>query len=741
MPFLDEDGVTRLTEDYLDIFAPKEELGEGDGTNAGPIYELSAKGHAEQFSTSGKNLLKPATINTTSDGITWSNNSRGEIVANGTSNGNANIVFQITLPAGTYTASAPSSSQSSVFYASIGTGYLFSIVNQQTTTFTINSESVIDIRYIAASSSEPYVNYIFDCMIELGSEATEYEPYTGAAPSPSPDYPQEIRVVRGRNLAYFPTATSGIISENLNYSFDGNHVIISGTTTAQNSTTNLIVLEDPIHMAAGQLYTFSLSGKFSNTGTYKWMFYDVNGTVITGGNTENSKTNIQVFTPASDMDVYGLKFRAATSNATYDIDAYFQLTIGSVPQPYVPYGYVGMEAQGKNLANSTLEAIKRASAANIVWSGNTGTVNGIKFTINDDGSVTANGRSTNTAQVTLLINTQETGSYFYSGCPNGGTSGKYDLYPWDGSTNARPNSVSDNTQTADTDYGNGASCTFIKGHKNLIVIRIYADNTVSNLTFYPQVEAGTTRTSYQPYYHTTTPIPLPDRGWVGGLPDGTSDILTLDGAGKCEWELETEMCGISDFTWTLGSSNVFYLGESNLPNLRNGNTGITVYCESYKAITNVSDISAMISQVDDKIIASCKTTHKRIYVRDTDYSTAAEFNAAATNSKILYLLATSIIESKGYIEDWPTDIPEGATITIPELDALNVKYFVANDSISQYAEQWYERTKAVDIEPVEDAIGDLTSVVANLVTHDQFYFGYDEVNGKKMISIFKRGDI
>lgn len=86
-------------------------------------------------------------------------------------------------------------------------------------------------------------------------------------------------------------------------------------------------------------------------------------------------------------------------------------------------------------------------------------------------------------------------------------------------------------------------------------------------------------------------------------------------------------------------------------------------------------------------------------------------------------------------------IPGDCTVSIPELDALGVKYFIPNNSISQYANQWYERTKAVDIADVEDAIGDLTSVVANLVTHDQFYFGYDEVNGKKMISIFKRGDI
>ena len=37
-------------------------------------------------------------------------------------------------------------------------------------------------------------------MLESGTTATNYEPYTGGIPSPNPDYPQEIKVVEGRQV-------------------------------------------------------------------------------------------------------------------------------------------------------------------------------------------------------------------------------------------------------------------------------------------------------------------------------------------------------------------------------------------------------------------------------------------------------------------------------------------------------------------------------------------------------------
>lgn len=62
-----------------------------------------------------------------------------------------------------------------------------------------------DIAYIRITQyiqGEGTIDIIDDAEIqlELGSTATSYEPYTGGQPSPSPDYPQEVKVVKGENV-------------------------------------------------------------------------------------------------------------------------------------------------------------------------------------------------------------------------------------------------------------------------------------------------------------------------------------------------------------------------------------------------------------------------------------------------------------------------------------------------------------------------------------------------------------
>jgi len=69
----------------------------------------------------------------------------------------------------------------------------------------------------------------------------------------------------------------------------------------------------------------------------------------------------------------------------------------------------------------------------------------------------------------------------------------------------------------------------------------------------PMLTLGSTPQPYVPYGYVglerrdsqgvlldTTPIPLPSRGWVAGLPDGTADELTVDGAGKVVWDCKTD---------------------------------------------------------------------------------------------------------------------------------------------------------------------------------------------------------
>ena len=118
--------------------------------------------------------------------------------------------------------------------------------------------------------------------------------------------------------------------------------------------------------------------------------------------------------------------------------------------------------------------------------------NGIRFTVNSDGSITANGTATGQANFMVgFRNMQfEAGNYTLSGCPTGATWSTYTLgIVWD---NENVSSI--------YDMGSGKTFTYTEDMVfRSLAISIFTGATVSNLTFYPQLELGSTATSYTPY--------------------------------------------------------------------------------------------------------------------------------------------------------------------------------------------------------------------------------------------------
>lgn len=131
------------------------------------------------------------------------------------------------------------------------------------------------------------------------------------------------------------------------------------------------------------------------------------------------------------------------------------------------------------------------------------TVNGITFTDNDDGTVTANGTATADsvfyfANKTIPVDPKN--KYYLSGCPTGGSGSTYDIvfasYDTD---NAVVNAYNDT--------GNGKSVTVSGNAKNAsLYIRIRSGQTVDNMIFRPQLEFGNTATAYEAYHGSTVKI-------------------------------------------------------------------------------------------------------------------------------------------------------------------------------------------------------------------------------------------
>lgn len=126
------------------------------------------------------------------------------------------------------------------------------------------------------------------------------------------------------------------------------------------------------------------------------------------------------------------------------------------------------------------------------------TVNGITFTDNNNGRITANG--TATAPVILdfdISHLLPNGNYFFSCCPSGGSESAYSATAINGTESSYTKIL------RDTGYGVALSSA---GEAWTFQIRINEGQTVENLVFSPQLERGTAATAYTPYISDLTAV-------------------------------------------------------------------------------------------------------------------------------------------------------------------------------------------------------------------------------------------
>lgn len=184
-----------------------------------PIVSLKLDGNSEQKTTEGYNLLqnidhkddKSYTVN----GVTFTKNSDGSIVANGNATETARYYLvgegsqqRVEIKIGTYRVtgcpSGGSLSTYSMAWGITGLGEKYDLGDG------INITLSSDTTYyfvVKIGKGQTVNNLVFKPMIISGTAEKSYEPYTGGTPSPNPDYPQEIETINsigwkqsGKNL-------------------------------------------------------------------------------------------------------------------------------------------------------------------------------------------------------------------------------------------------------------------------------------------------------------------------------------------------------------------------------------------------------------------------------------------------------------------------------------------------------------------------------------------------------------
>lgn len=193
---LKEDISTKITKFYA---SSQGETHLADSDN-GKIMDMMLYGKSEQKQYSGKNLLNATLQTTTQNGVTCTANGDGTYTLNGTATNNCYfkvgmLLFKsakkykvIGCPTGGSEKTYYLGYDKSPWYSDIGTGQSF--------TFNGDADEQISST-IGIKSSTVCNNLLFKPMVTTDLTATydDFEPYTGGQPSPSPDYPQEIKSV------------------------------------------------------------------------------------------------------------------------------------------------------------------------------------------------------------------------------------------------------------------------------------------------------------------------------------------------------------------------------------------------------------------------------------------------------------------------------------------------------------------------------------------------------------------
>lgn len=174
----------------------------------GKIMDMVLYGKSEQKSTMGKNLLKLSKPNVHggTNGLLTTMNADGSVSVTGTPTYNWSNIIKIDNKChtdnATYTFSVDKNSgiiiglklgRTKLDDANYQTHKIMQ--NQLSCTFETGASNEYCSLFLEGLTVGKSYNFTIYPMLELGTEATAYEPYTGGQPSPSPDYPQEIKSV------------------------------------------------------------------------------------------------------------------------------------------------------------------------------------------------------------------------------------------------------------------------------------------------------------------------------------------------------------------------------------------------------------------------------------------------------------------------------------------------------------------------------------------------------------------
>ena len=300
------------------------------------LTEFNMYGRSEQLSTTGAQLfnknieIKNRGVNIKINGST----ATFDGIVSDEINSRVNYQGDIKLKPGKYTASSSNKKIIADFLVRKANSEV--IYNNRIEIDGTEKEVKIRVLFgLKPSAKGDVINETTNVMVNDGDIALPYEPYTGGKPSPSPDYPQEIKSVgdsgnievnvRGKNLwDNFKTLSLGNVEQK-------NGTYIATADNMQVDITPESIGARSLFLKANNAYTFSLKTTVSISSLklvcLRYTNGETNNVVFTNKNFVN-------FVPKRDVEKVGfILYESVAGDKVYDV----QLEMGSEATPYEPY--------------------------------------------------------------------------------------------------------------------------------------------------------------------------------------------------------------------------------------------------------------------------------------------------------------------------------------------------------------------------------------------------------------------
>ncbi len=316
-----------------------------DDASAEPLIDIMLEGESQQATRSGKNLLDNTATTKISNGITFTVNSDGTVLVDGTNDTSANsslVINRYDLSPGTYILNGcPSGGASNTYRLAIQETGSYSIlgsidIGNGSGEFTIDATTSVQIA-IFIQKGLTINNLLFKPMLREATIADDtYEQY-GA--SPSTDYLSKIENLEGENICPSLNTTRTINGVTFTKNKDGS-ITMNGTATAEvnypinvNTTTNTRTVLLKANSKYRMLSSYE-SGKYITQ-----VFYLKN----------NATTYTSSLIETVEETKAGMYIRVYKDAVLDNVTIYPQITKGEEYKPYVPYNSLGFLDIGENL--------------------------------------------------------------------------------------------------------------------------------------------------------------------------------------------------------------------------------------------------------------------------------------------------------------------------------------------------------------------------------------------------------